>query len=627
MISSRHVVLLLVALLGLEVVLFSPSSSMFFCGDSLFYLSRRLESQEDLIRIFTHDDDMRSYRPLTYVLFSYVWYPLFGLDPLGYHRVALLFHLLNTLLVFLLLKELLPVEGALAGSALFGLHSVNFFLTYDMTFLSDFSYLPLALLSLRAQLKSQAIPAGVFLALALLFKESAVVVPFLMVLCLLVQKRDLPWNQALRQSLSQTVPHLLLLGPYFMVQLLLRGGQLSPQDPQHPFHISLQLARLLSKYKFFLWALNLPEQWLRVKLVVWLIPWLMVPLLIAGGSRLLRDRDRRISAGLLWFLVALAPLLLLREVPLQHHLYLPMVGLALATGTLVRGPWSLQQQARGGVLLATFVLATALHVIRYMELSWVTQGSRVAKDSLRYVQERHPSLPKGATLHVLPSGEQNIAWYFDNGKLFSIFYRDPTLRMTFADRGEWLPVESWRDPRILVFRFANSRLYDVTPEWRDRESIKLLTLFERAQVDFDRTEVYPDYERFLTPTGRPAFSYLVARGDSLRDTLVTLAGATVKFPVEIPARAFLEVGVSLILSVGDGVVGQVLFHDSGSEHLLSEFRLDAGDPSAHRWRDFRLDLAPFAGRSGHLMFRCRSGPARHTQGDWLSWSLLRIRTY
>ncbi|MBI4481449.1 MAG: hypothetical protein HY652_01030 [Acidobacteria bacterium] len=630
MISSRHVVLLLLALLGLEVVLFSPSSSMFFCGDSLFYLSRRLESQEDVVRIFTRDDDMRSYRPLTYVLFSYVWYPLFGLDPLGSHRVALLFHLLNTVLVFLLLKELLTTEGALAGSAVFGLHSINFFITYDMTYLSDFTYLPLVLLALRAQLKSQAIRAGVFFSLTLLLKESAVVVPFLMMLCLIFKEGGAGWGRVIRKAFQRTSPYFLLLGFYVVAQLFIKSGRLYPDDPSHPFHVALGFDRLLSKYKFVLWALNLPEQFWRVRLKVWVIPWLMAPLLISGGSRLLRALDRRIALGILWFLVALSPLLLLREVPLQHHLYLPMVGLALAAGTLVRGPWPLQRQARAGALLAAFVLATALHVVRYMEFSWVSHGSRVAQDALRQVRERHPALPKGAILHILPSVEKDIVWYFDNGKLFSLFYDDPTLRVSFGDRGDRLPEGAAHDPRVFLFYFVLPHLYEVTEQlradWADRASLQLLPRFELAEMEFDPREKDPGRKEFDTPTGHPAFLRPVARGGEVRPSLVTLPGTTLSFAIQVPTGSVLELGVTPLHFSGYGVVGQVLFQEDDSETLLHEFLLNPRDPASRLWKDLQLELSQYAGQSGTLRLRCRRNPQGKASEDRLVWSLLKIRS-
>src|SRR5712691_6631953 len=90
------------AVLALETVLFAPSFTKFFCGDSLYFLSRRNMGWE---KLFTRLDSLHSYRPLTHVIFDYLMYPLSGLDPRGYHAMALGVHLLTSFLVWALLRR------------------------------------------------------------------------------------------------------------------------------------------------------------------------------------------------------------------------------------------------------------------------------------------------------------------------------------------------------------------------------------------------------------------------------------------------------------------------------------------------------------------------------------------
>jgi len=62
------------------------------------------------------------YRPLRATVFA-IEYQLWGLNPAGFHAVNILFHLLNTLLVFLLLRWLLKAELPAFGAAmLFAVH-------------------------------------------------------------------------------------------------------------------------------------------------------------------------------------------------------------------------------------------------------------------------------------------------------------------------------------------------------------------------------------------------------------------------------------------------------------------------------------------------------------------------
>jgi Dolichyl-phosphate-mannose-protein mannosyltransferase len=180
--QRQHLVLGLGLLLVLEVALYSRSFSMFFCGDSLYYLSRRLASFADVIRIFTTVDHLEEYRPLPFILFSFVYYPLFKLDPFGYHFIPLLFHVLNTYLVFRLASKMLNANlGAYIAAFYFGTHSVNFFITYDMTMLTDFTYAFLYLLAVLfffryLETKKTVWMAGAIVAFAtsLLAKEAAI---------------------------------------------------------------------------------------------------------------------------------------------------------------------------------------------------------------------------------------------------------------------------------------------------------------------------------------------------------------------------------------------------------------------------------------------------------------------
>lgn len=64
------------------------------------------------------------YRPVTLVSFVGEW-RLFGGSPLGFHALNVVVHALVSLLVFLLLLEVAPLSGALAGGVLFGIHPVH----------------------------------------------------------------------------------------------------------------------------------------------------------------------------------------------------------------------------------------------------------------------------------------------------------------------------------------------------------------------------------------------------------------------------------------------------------------------------------------------------------------------
>src|SRR5581483_1280062 len=55
-----------------------PAHSYYFTGDGLYYFSRQIHSFAELATRFLSVDEMYQYRPLTYVVFSFVLSPLFG---------------------------------------------------------------------------------------------------------------------------------------------------------------------------------------------------------------------------------------------------------------------------------------------------------------------------------------------------------------------------------------------------------------------------------------------------------------------------------------------------------------------------------------------------------------------
>ncbi len=72
----------LAAILAAGVPLFLWKCGRFFNVDSLFYFFHRVESGSGIQRIFAGPDHLWQYRPLTFVIFSFLPNPLIGTNPL-----------------------------------------------------------------------------------------------------------------------------------------------------------------------------------------------------------------------------------------------------------------------------------------------------------------------------------------------------------------------------------------------------------------------------------------------------------------------------------------------------------------------------------------------------------------
>lgn len=626
-VPSRRAVLLSVAfILVLEIALFAPSFGMFFCGDSLYFLSRRVESSEHLQYLFTHLDSLQSYRPLTHVVFTYLMYPLSGLDPRGYHLMSLGAHLLTSLLVFALLRLLVrSPAAALAGLFYFGAHGVNFYITYDATFLPDFgmgltaagSLLAYALSLRRNSPWWKAASVALFVP-ALLFKESAVMLPVgLAVVHLLARREERP--PAVLRSL---LPHLAVTTGYLGFQLYLHSGWLYP-SAVGPYRLSFAPGTLVLKLKYLPWLFNLPADLERRGWRILPPAILMLPALawIFGRLREGWRADRRallLCGG--WAAAALLPVLFLTQVPMKHNIYLPVLALAMALAISVDGTaWAGKpMRRRGAWLVLPMALAVAVQVHADLRYSWVGEGSRVAQQSLEAVRRAYPRLPPGAVLYLLPARIRgNISWYFDGGALFRLFYNDPTLHMRFADLRDPLP-DDHRRRTVLIFRFYKDRLYDVTREYNFAGAEHGDWLTQR--LDSATISNPLSWKPRDMPDGRPAWFLMLARQDSLRRALVMLPGTQVRFPIgALRPDSILHFGITLAGDWSGGSSGRIAFESQGLSETLFRLPLDALF-DADAWWDVELDLSHLSGRSGTLLVENNAG----REAALVAWSGLRI---
>jgi len=638
-VSRRAIWLALAAILLLEVALFGWSFGQFFCGDSLYYFATRVKTPAEAVRVLTQQDRLHSYRPLPYLVFSFLLYPLFGLEPLGYHLVTLAAHLLISLLVFLLLRDLVSKRAAaLAGTLFFGVHAVNIYITYDVSFLPDFGsglFYVAALLGYARFARGGSrlwLPAalGSFV-LAVLFKESAVVLPVGVLAVDLLLRRgteatpaqpERPWWQPRPAAFA----FVALAGLYLAWTFHLKGG-IYPRGPREPYSLTLDPAALKLKLRYLVWFANLPAQPVRHGWPAYAAMIAMLPALlwIAGrAARVVGRLWRELALCALWALAGLLPVLFINQVPMKHNLYMPVLACAVGLALLVKDthPDAARLWPRGWAWLAAgMVAATAFQVPGDLRNSWVGEASHIARASLDAMRREHPTLPRGALLFVLPTSVRGMAsWYFQDGVLFKLFYNDPSLRMDFADQGAHLPADFASRPEVLLFHFHDHRLWDVSREYKrdavDRQSYRLLEQVPRARIETRfRWEASDLPDSVDAITVRP-----MARNGQSRLALVAVAGTTASFDLPpIPPQSVLQVGLTVAGPLKSGARGRILFQDARGSELLLVATLDAAN-DAQNWWDREVDLAPLAERQGTLVLET----AADHDADWLVWSRLRI---
>ncbi len=475
----------LAGILGAELLLFLWKCDHFFNGDSLFFFSHRIQNWGEIWRVFRGPDHLWQYRPLTFVIFSFFLNPLFGLSPIGYNIIPLLVHAVNTLLVFGILRTLgLSERAALLGTFFFGTHSVAFYVTYGVAFLPDFSYSFFYLLSvfffvrfLRAGMRIALAASLLSFILALLCKEAAATLPAVVFAIAFLRGKE-GFHASLEGigcaaglSFCRTLPFFLLGAVYGAFHWVVKAGQIYGPGVEHPHYAELSLHSLHFKYKYLKWAFNLPdglifrfEGWINYLIALAVLVF-VVPFALAMLRRLW-TRDRLAWCGAIWFLAALSPVLLLRNLTMHHNLYVPLAGLALLMGAWLDGV--VERFAAAGTAYGRYVVpafatvfmaAVFLHNQRAVKESWIAQASIIAETSLQDLKTLRPTLPDGATLYVInKSPVGGLQWYYDYGSLFRLFYPAKSLYVRFISQ---VPARHEMPREAIVLEFDGSHLSEV----------------------------------------------------------------------------------------------------------------------------------------------------------------------
>lgn len=244
------------------VALYWPALGAGFVGDDFMILHRlrALNHASDVLRFF-RGEFFEYYRPLGFVSHAVDW-AIAGQNPRDFHLTNLVIHILNTILLFLIGRELSPrpLAGLLAA-ALFALHASNNEAVVWMSARFDLLATCFALGALYCMMRGgfpHQLAGAVLYFFALLSKEAAVALPIAVA----------GWSTfRLRASTSRTVlfvaPWLVALASYSALRHLAGGvsavGGTSRLPKLAAFIICLAAVIALSS-----------ERWLRLR--DWLKP-------------------------------------------------------------------------------------------------------------------------------------------------------------------------------------------------------------------------------------------------------------------------------------------------------------------------------------------------------------------
>jgi len=314
-----------------------------------------------------------NYHPLT-LLAHILDYRLFGMNPTGHHLVNLILHTGNTLILFLLLREMTVfLWQSFLVALLFALHPLH---VESVAWVSERKdvlstlFLFLGLYFYFRYKKTKKVLDYTILTLSyilgLLAKPMVVTFPFLLLLLDYWPLQYLKSRSDLKPLLKEKIPFFILSAAMSVVTFLAQraGGAVSSLDA---IPLTVRLANALVAYSQYLIHVFLPTglsifyphpgrdiPWGTVLLSVTLL------FLISHLSFRLRREKPFLLMGWLWYLGMLVPVIGIIQVGMQamadRYTYVPIVGIFLLFAWLIPNP----EKRKGKIFFTIFILLLTL---------------------------------------------------------------------------------------------------------------------------------------------------------------------------------------------------------------------------------------------------------------------------
>ncbi len=325
------------------------------------------------------------YRPLMHLVYM-ITYHLFGLKPWGFHLVNILFHCGVSVLVFLVIRRLLPEHRAsvspaylsppFIAAALFASHPIHTEAVAWIAGLPDVAFTFFYLLSFYLYVRSKAILSGRYLfsvvcfAVAAFFKEPALTLPVILLAYDYVFREQ---RTRFQDYVKRHVPYLIIGAGY----LALRVHALGEFAPQRR-HVTLSAYQYaINVFPLFIQYLEKLLVPLNLKAIYVFHPIaslfelkgvlsLMVTVVFVVLFNIVLKKNRVAFLGLLFVTVPLLPVLYIPasgEHPFaERYLYLPSVGYVLLLAIFLS--WAKERLPRAvGSITIVFIIIGALYTV------------------------------------------------------------------------------------------------------------------------------------------------------------------------------------------------------------------------------------------------------------------------
>lgn len=460
--------------------LFSPALNVYFSADDYYNMDLVSGySAIDIVKsfLFKRYENYLFYRPLTTHLYFYLWQHFFDLQPIAYHLASYILFASILFLTFTFSRELFKSSKiALYSSIFYAFSASNFGRLAWISQMQEIGFTILALLCLRYWVKRNYALSMLFLILALTAKETAVILPLLLVL--------LTWyGQTWRNfflKILYLIPSVIIIAIYLYFRLFLIGVSAGGH-----YFTDLRLQSIGNTLLWYLlWAIGIPELFvnfnffegpyiLNIKLVNYLLnemPEIFISftilllliltfiILIIRKTFLVKgERENKtyllkiMIFSILWFVVTLIPHLFSPFHKFPYELTLPLIGFSILLASFVLGASSFLPSKNSfwsDIIPKFFVVIyfiVQLYTVRVESWnSWVVQRGNIARNVIHFFKKNYLLFPAAtkfiffndvAPPNSLMGVSKQISLALSESRALKLFYHNNTARLYFEDDG------------------------------------------------------------------------------------------------------------------------------------------------------------------------------------------------
>lgn len=416
---------------------FSPTTKIGFSQDDYknLFLGKSFPKVLSAFNIF-HQAQYPFYRPLSTQLYFFLLYNLFGLKILGYKIINFCFFAGNIFLVRkLLARWALKKFSIFLGILVFALNSTHFAPIVSPAYIQELMLVFFSLLSFLSFHEKSNIKSLLFFTLALMSKETAVVLPGIMFLSLFVLP---PFNKRLKfQGL------LMIFLPFAALTLVYLIGRFCfyglPKSSSYEFILGKKTLRII--FWYILWALSCPnilvdfiQADLRINPVFFAISENMGKLsllttfsvtvlffiIIVIAFRVKKDVNHfwRFFFGAGWFLIAILPVVAFPLHQLAIEQSLALVGLVFL---LSQAADTLFSAKKYYVLIYCFALIFFVHGVNSISLAfrthWLIRSSIIAQNTVAFINQHKKDISKKEAIYFV-NGNIKIPEFGSSRQIF-----------------------------------------------------------------------------------------------------------------------------------------------------------------------------------------------------------------